>query len=459
MNDDFLRRARRQPSAAFEQQLRQRLRQQELSEASRRRPSWKLLAISLLVGGSALATATYLTLTRVPSKSHSIPSAPTHIEPNDAEPVTNRFIVAPGSSYREPEENYPQYASSPSTRPGSPLDAVTESSRSSSSSATEAEATRYNSSTSPATFGAATVRPIRVMTSPDIQPIARDASLETRYASSVSFEVETADKALPALCARADDEQPDIVFTSRRARKKELEECTRRYNGEVLEASLGHVATVVTRAKTGMPMPLSTRALRLAILKKVPAPDNVALLIDNPYTHWNQIDPALEDSRIKVFGPARDSSEFIVFATTLLESGCESFARDDQPLCRTLREDGVYEEARFDNTLIGQRLWSDPNVVAILDYRFYAANSNDLLGSLLSGAPPTRESIANGSYVAAREVRVFVNRLRYRNVPKVSSFVNEYLRGFTMRDRSMISPEGARRSYGSIPELTEVKPE
>jgi hypothetical protein len=60
MNDDFLRRAWRRPPAAFEKNLRERLRQQELASAPPRRTTW-LLIISVLVGGSALAAVTYLT--------------------------------------------------------------------------------------------------------------------------------------------------------------------------------------------------------------------------------------------------------------------------------------------------------------------------------------------------------------------------------------------------------------
>jgi hypothetical protein len=60
MNDDFLRRAWRPPSAEFTSQLRERLRQQELAQAPRRRPNWRLLAALLLIGGVAVA-AMYLT--------------------------------------------------------------------------------------------------------------------------------------------------------------------------------------------------------------------------------------------------------------------------------------------------------------------------------------------------------------------------------------------------------------
>ena len=465
MNDDFLRRARRSPSAAFEHQLRERLRQQELSETSRRRPSWKLLAISLLVGGTALATATYLTLTRAPSSSHSTQSAQVRTDrpAENAALETSRFDIPASGAYRSPEENLQDPVPSDPASQSSPLGVAQENRRpaTESSSDTGSQSPSYISSTGLGTPGAATARQIRVVMSPDIRALARNTALEAKHASSVSFEIETADKTLPTLCARESDEQPDVVVVSRRARQKEFEQCKRRDYGEVLVTSLGHVATVVTRARTGNSMSLSTRSLRLAVLKKVPSPDNAALLIDNPYTYWNQIDPALEDTRIKVFGPARDSSEFVVFAATLLEPGCESFAGDDQHLCRTLREDGVYEEARFDNTLVGQRLWSDLSIVAILDYRFYASNSSDLLGSLLPGAPPTRESIIDGSYVGARTLHIYVNRLRYRNVPKVSSFVNEYLRSFTyLRERSMIPPDGKldfARYYGNAPQLTEVK--
>jgi phosphate transport system substrate-binding protein len=430
MNDDFLRRARRPPSAAFERQLRERLRQQELNETSRRRPSWQALVISLLVGGSALAMATYLTKSRAPlPSSPSTADAPAHIGNAAQQEDSSTTARDNGRSSTGP-------SSSSTTQPSptlSPTDLRT----------------------------LAAKRPIRVVVSPDVATLAKDTSPGSRYAASASFEVDNADAALPTLCAEPPEDQPDIVVTSRRARKEDLQLCGKRYGGDVLEATLGHVAVVITRAKAGTPMQLSPRTLRLALLKTVPSPSNSSQLIDNPYTHWNQIDPELEDRRIEVLGPARDTPEFNVFAATVLAPGCENGPWLDEQTCQGVREDGIYSEARFDNTFVRQRLWSDPNVVAIVDYRFYAANGSDLLGSLLAGAAPTRETILDGSYAGSLTLRAYVNRLRYRNVPKVSSFVNEYLRLPAHLQRSVMIPPDANtdpwRPYHGGPKLTEVK--
>ena len=462
MNDDFLRRMRRPPSPAFEHQLRERLRQQELSATSRRRPRWKLLAISLLAVGTALATATYLTMGRTASQS-STPAAEilsdhaAHVPANE---IQNRWRTN-GSDI--PLDTYaPADTAAPPAQQESPLigAARTAGQRSSNpnlSSGGVTETTRYNSS--PGLQTSAATPSIRIVVSPDIAALAKDSSPGAKYTPGASFEVEDADTALPTLCAEEHARRPDVVVTSRRVRKEELKACRKSYGSGALEATLGHIAIVVTRAKVGMPMQLSMRTLRLALLKQVPSPDNSAQLIDNPYTHWNQIDPALEDRRIEVLGPARDTPEFLVFAATVLAPGCEDNASLDEQACQGVREDGVYTEGGFDANFVPQRLWSDPNAVALMDYRFYAANSGDLLGSLLPGAAPTRESIADGTYIGSRTLHVYVNRQRYR-APKVAMLVDEYLILPPYLNRKvMITPDDAdaRRPYDRRPKLTEVK--
>lgn len=462
MNDDFLRRMRRPPSAAFEQQLRERLREQELGATPRRRPGWKLLAISLLVGGSALATATYLTMSRTPSQS-STPAAQTNRDsasPVPPDEIQNTFLT------RGPDAPLDPYAPAdtpmPTTRRESPIGAAGNARQPATNSNLSPGGVRETNSyvSSPGLQTSASTRPIRIVASPDIAALAKDTSPGSRYTAGASFEVEAANTALPKLCAEEDADRPDIVVTSRRVRKEELKGCRKGYGNGVLETTLGHVAIVVTRAKVGMPMQLSTRTLRLAVLETVPSPDNSALLIDNPYTHWNQIDPALEDRRIDVLGPARGTPEFLVFAATVLAPGCENNASLDEQTCQGLREDGVYTEVGFDANFVPQRLWSDPNAVAVMDYQFYAANSADLLGSLLPGAAPTRESIADGSYIGSRTLHGYVNRLRYR-APKVRLFVDEYLRLPAYLNRKVMLPAGGQHEswspYDRGPKLTEVK--
>ena len=360
-------------------------------------------------------------------------------------------------------------ARNPSSTPSAQTESAVAAARDSRSSSASAESTdgsktetpRYIASTGREAHGSMTTRPIRIVVQPDIAPFAKDTSPGQQYSSSASFEEDSAGAALPTLCAEEPADRPDVVVTSRKAHKQEFKECSKRANIEVLEAALGHIGIVVTRAKAGTPLQLSPRTLRLALMKRVPAPDNPSQLIDNPYTHWNQIDPALEARRIEVLGPARDTPEFQVLAAVLLAPACADNASLDRELCRSVRQDGVYSDARFDANLVRQRLWSDPNTVAIMDYRFYAANDADLLGSLLSGPAPTRESILNGSYAGALTLRAYVTRERYKYVAKVGALINEYLRvPMYLHGKVMVPPDGdidARWSYDRGPKLTEVK--
>jgi phosphate transport system substrate-binding protein len=254
---------------------------------------------------------------------------------------------------------------------------------------------------------------------------------------------------LRRLCTKAAS-SADIVIVPRRISRDELARC-KDHGDSVLETTLAHMVIVATRAKAGSAVPISTETLLRALLKKIPSPRAPYQLIDNPYTNWNQIDRQEQESRIEVVGPPRSSRGFQVFAAAVLDPACERWIRslqgversDYDDMCRTLREDGVYQEAPWDNTFIRQRLWADPNLVGIIDYRFYSANSDDLAGSLLPGPAPTRESILNGSYAGARAIRFYVNGTRFERVPAVKDFVNEYLRreGLTF-SQPLVPPDG-----------------
>lgn len=302
---------------------------------------------------------------------------------------------------------------------------------------------------------------IRVALTPELAALSEGITGIFSYRAAARTEITSADEAFRALCGAADELFPlDIAIVSQRFNR--LHEC----KPGLREAKLGYMATVITGAKLGNKMQLSADTIARALLKKVPAPDDPDRLIDNPYTDWHQIDRSLERRRIEVLGPPRDSQYFLVFAATILEPACDRIRAlqtgdraADQQNCHTLRDDGVYKEATWDNTFVGQRLWADPNIVAVIDYSFYSANSADLLGSMLTGPAPTANTIMDGTYPAARTVYFYVNKLRYRNVRTVSSVVDDYLRRVDPAHyKWMIPPQPGderRRFFQPLP-LSEV---
>jgi phosphate transport system substrate-binding protein len=463
MNDDFLRRARRPPPAAFAKQLRERLRQQDLAETWRNRPGWKLLTAAF-IAGSALATATYLTMSHTSLLSSSpTQSTPTHSDtPSDVRSaairrnernITINPQIGAQSALHAPSQSEHSTSDAPD---GSQSPAAVSSSGTTTASGT-------HSPTYPGVWTTATPS-LRILVTPDLTGIIKPSL--TQLTTPAKLEAASADAALRALCTGEPEERPKIVITSRRIRPDETKFCNRRGEDGLSEATLGHVAVVVTRAKSGSPMQLSPDAVFRAIIKRFPAPGDPTRLVDNPYTHWNQIDPALEDRRIEVLGPARDSPEFTALLVALMEPACDKYSeiralhdsdrsRYEQ-ICHSVREDGAYIPGRFDSNFIQQRLWSDPGIVAVIDYSFYARNSADLLGSLLQGVAPTRESILDGSYVAARTLHLYVSQYRK---PAVSVFVNDYLRWRLPWHPARLPPDLVIDDWGrSRPaELTEVK--
>jgi phosphate transport system substrate-binding protein len=469
MNDDFLRNLRRPPPANFERQLRERLREQEPHQTSRRRPNWKLLMIAMLVGGTALATATYLTMGRAPWQSSSATrvTSEEHTASPSQTATTNRQDWFRWWGAGDHAAN-PEAATRSPSMPLAEQTIVTSSvptGDSSSASATSTGAAQARGAI--ALPGSEKSKPplVRITATPDLQGIV------TRFSSkeSTAVEVDDAAAALRSLCIGA-AEHPEIVISSRRITKDELKTCNAPGVDGLLQATLGHVAVVITGAQIGSPMELSQDAVLRAVLKRIPSPENPSQLIDNPYTRWNQINGSLEDRRIEIVGPARDAPEFLVFAAALLEPACNKYPslqalqHTDRPayeeICFSLRDDGVYSEMPLDSTFVRQRLWSDPKVIAIVDYPFYSANSADLLGSLLAGASATRESILNGNYGAASTLYFYIPRWRYQRSPRVRLFVDDYLHlyGFS-RQRALLPPDGNAKGWPVIEPvpLTEVK--
>ena len=465
MNDDFLRRAWRRPPAAFEHQLRERLRQQELASPARHRPTWSVLIASVLIGSSALATVTYLTVKHFSSS----PTAEMQATREAAAPLAQSGKSAGGVSYSAG-------SATTATLPGERLQTsatridetsgATVGASETDPSTADSSSNGAFSSASMAPSGAVSVsdKSVRVALTPELAALSDGFTTKVTFRAPARTEITSAEDALQGLCAEADElPRSDIAIVSRRINRGELHAC----KPGLREATLGHMAMVITGAKAGNKMQLSADTIVRALLKKVPAPDDPNRLIDNPYTDWNQIDRSLERRPIEVHGPPRDSQHFLVFAATILEPACEriralqtSGPAAFQQNCHTLRDDGVYKEATWDITFVAQRLWADPNVVAVLDYSFYSANSADLLGSMLTGPEPSSSTIVDGSYPGARTLYLYVSWPRHRNVPHVSFFVDDYLRRreYT-RHRWIIPPpldDELRRQFQPLP-LSEVK--
>jgi len=104
----------------------------------------------------------------------------------------------------------------------------------------------------------------------------------------------------------------DIGNASSRMKTKELDYCNK--NGvKVTEIKVGYDGIVVANSKEGTQLNISRADLGKALTAQVPNEDGTEW-IDNPYTHWNQINADLPAIKIRVMGPPTTSGTRASFA-------------------------------------------------------------------------------------------------------------------------------------------------
>ncbi|MGZ8249394.1 PstS family phosphate ABC transporter substrate-binding protein [Methylomagnum sp.] len=239
-------------------------------------------------------------------------------------------------------------------------------------------------------------------------------------------------------CHGVGAQYPDIVNASRPMKKTELETCQKFGVSDITEVKIGYDGIVLATADKGKPMKLTRREIFLALAQSVPDPDwpSWDKQVDNPYKTWSQINPALPNVAIKIWGPPKTSGTRDAFAEMALEEGCQTVdwikvlkSRDEEEfkhLCRTLRSDGVYNETGEDDNLIVQKLQADPSAVGIVGYNFLAQNAGTITPVLVDGVKPDYASIYSAKYPLSRPLYVYVKKAHIGLIPGVREYVAEF---------------------------------
>ena len=235
------------------------------------------------------------------------------------------------------------------------------------------------------------------------------------------------------VCQGIGTEYIDIGNASSRMKSKELEYCTN--NGiAVTEIKVGYDGIVVANAKGGVRLEISKSDLGKALTAKVP--DENGNFIDNPYTHWNQINPDLPNIPIRVMGPPTTSGTRASFVEMVNEKGyCKKdpaakaalkAAGEKAKVCRAMRTDGAYIEAGEQDNLIVQKLQEDTGTYGIFGFSYLDQNSDVLEGAVVDGGEPTFEAIAEGDYSISRSLFFYVKHAHVGVVPGVDVYMKEW---------------------------------
>ena len=235
------------------------------------------------------------------------------------------------------------------------------------------------------------------------------------------------------VCQGIGTEFIDIGNASSRMKVKELEYCTG--NGiAVTEIKVGYDGIVLANAKGGVQLNISKSDLGKALTAKVP--DENGNFIDNPYTHWNQINPDLPNIPIRVMGPPTTSGTRASFVEMVNEKGyCKKdpavkaalkAAGEKAKVCRAMRTDGAYIEAGEQDNLIVQKLQEDYNTYGIFGFSYLDQNSDVLEGAIIDGSEPTFDAIAAGDYSVSRSLFFYIKHAHVGVVPALDMYMTEW---------------------------------
>lgn len=245
---------------------------------------------------------------------------------------------------------------------------------------------------------------------------------------------------------------PDIATASRPIRPLEAALCRRNGVTDITEVQFGEDAIVVAQSRRGPPVNL-TRAQLFQALAAFVEVDGA--IVANPYRRWRDIDPALPDMAIEVYGPPLTSGTRDAFVDLVMEEGCLAFPSIAAlpegrrvGVCGSIRQDGAFIAAGESDNIIVRRLVADPGALGIFGYAFLSENADRLRGAALDGVRPTRAAIASGAYGATRGLYLYVKNAHRGIVPGLGGF----LAAFVSEDA--IGPDGylAERGLIALPE-------
>ncbi|MGB0223701.1 MULTISPECIES: substrate-binding domain-containing protein [unclassified Marinobacterium] len=247
----------------------------------------------------------------------------------------------------------------------------------------------------------------------------------------------------------------DIGNASSRMKSGELEYCDA--NGvKITEIKVGYDGIVFANSKDAAQLEISRSDLGKALTAKVAVNGE---LVDNPFKTWKDVNPALPNVAIRVYGPPTTSGTRASFAEIINE---KAFCKKDDEMkaalkaagkkaksCRAMRTDGAYIEAGEQDNLIVQKLQEDSETFGIFGFSYLDQNSDTLQGAKLDGVAPTFEAIADGSYKASRALFMYVKHQHVGVVPGIAEYMTEWTKHWDedgiLADAGMIPMPTAER--------------
>ncbi|MCJ2183348.1 substrate-binding domain-containing protein [Novosphingobium sp. 1949] len=259
-------------------------------------------------------------------------------------------------------------------------------------------------------------------------------------------------------CAGVGFDFPDVEDASRRMKKSEFDKCEANGVKGIMEIQVGIDGIAFAEAKKGPGMQLTPTDLYKALAANPFGQPNKAQT-------WKDVNPALPDMPILVYGPPSTSGTRDALKELILEAGClsdpamkalkDSDKEKFEATCHQIREDGPYVDAGENDNLIVQKLSQNPKAIGIFGFSYLEENADVLNGVPLSGVKPTYESISNFSYPGARPLYIYVKKQHLAPVKGLKAYIDAWPKawgpdGILKKKGMVISPDDVRAKSAKI---------
>ncbi|MBB4123046.1 substrate-binding domain-containing protein [Martelella radicis] len=245
----------------------------------------------------------------------------------------------------------------------------------------------------------------------------------------------------------------DITNASRPIRPGEIEACAKNGVTGIAEIAFGYDGIVFATDASMPAMDLTPLDLYRALAAELVID---GALVENPYTRWSEIDPALPDTEIKAYIPGEKHGTREVFEEKVLAVGCEqagalafledSFgAKQGMNRCIAVRKDGRAPGIDGDYTETLARVVSDRTSLGVFGLSFYDNNADKLNVATISGVTPTAETVGTGEYPVSRPLFFYVKMAHVGAIPGLKDYVEFFL------SDGMAGPYGPLAEYGLVP--------
>jgi phosphate transport system substrate-binding protein len=293
---------------------------------------------------------------------------------------------------------------------------------------------------------------IRIVGSSTVYPFA--SSVVEQFGNQTDYKTPVIESTgsgggLELFCAGVGAEHPDITNASRRIKPSEVKRCMDNGVDKVTEVKIGSDGIVFANSVDSPEVKLTTAQIYQALAAKVPHDGE---LVENPYESWNEIDSALPDQKIEVYGPPPTSGTRDAFNEMAMLGGCEAFdmiaemeESKMEEVCMTYRSDGAFIEAGENDTLIVQKLTANQNAFGIFGYSFLDNNRNKIQAAEVNGYAPTVANISEDKYPLSRSLWFYVKNAHVGVIPGIEEYVTEFTRESTW------GPDGYLVDKGLIP--------